>query len=272
MEKNIAIHETAFMTSIYREKHQDISKDPYAYLWSHPKTEVWIRNIAKEVSPYEAVLHSLRNRYFLETIKHLFLSDKIKVLINFGAGFSMYPYALPEGLIHIEIDQPNVISYKKEKVSIWETDKTVPKRNIHYIATDFNTAYEEQLLSKIEAIQKNMPSFILIEGVLFFLSRKDTDRLFHFFSHLQQTGGYVGSVSFQDTIETTPAFNRLLDFFNRRLQGFSYQTIPDTYYKNLKSYRLIDHQDAHSLQSTYATSQKIPKDILNEHMYLLQTT
>ena len=130
------------------------------------------------------------------------------------------------------------------------------------------------MLSKINAIKANKSCFILVEGVLFFLNKKETDNLFTFFNAIQKKGDYVGSASFQEAIKETLAFKNLLNFMNQNVSKTSEsacQTIEDNYYSAQKGYKLIDHQDYFSLSRKYENKIKQANAlILNENFYLLQ--
>ena len=273
-EKNIEIHETAFVTSAFRAFDESLSQDNFAKLWQNSKTEKWIEQYLNQVSSEETYTHCLRNRYFLDKIKNLVQNNEIEVLINFGSGFSMYPFLLNEKLINIEIDKPEIVNFKKNKIIDWQKVNVLPKRNIHFIGVDFSKDYKEKLLNKINSIKSNKSSFILIEGVLFFLNKRETNQLFEFFDIIQQSNDYIGSASFQETIKETKAFQNLLSFFNQKVSKTNesdYQTIEDKYYTSMKNYKLIDHQDYFSLSKKYGNKIKIIKDlILNEHFYLLK--
>lgn len=273
-EKNLEIYETAFVTSAFRALDERLSQDNFAKLWHNSKTEKWIKDYLEKVSPDETYAHCLRNRYFLDTIKALLNNQEIEVLINFGSGFSMYPFLLHETLINIEIDKPEIIDYKKEKINTWQKNNTLPNRDVHFIGVDFNTNYKEDLLAKINSIKANKPSFILLEGVLFFLNGKETDNLFDFFNIIQNNGDYIGSASFQETIKETLAFKKLLDFLNQNVSKTNendYQVIQDDYYQSIKNYNLINHQDYFSLSKKYGHTIRTSKElILNENFYLLR--
>lgn len=273
-EKNIEIHETAFLTSTLRSFNENLSQDYFAKLWCNPKSDKWVKAYLDLVSSEETNAHCLRNRYYLDTIKKLIDDNQIEVLINFGCGFSMYPFLLDEKLINIEIDKPEIIDYKKSKIENWQKTNTLPKRNIHYIAVDFSEDYKLDLLSQISSIKNNKPCFILIEGVLFFLDREETDNLFNFFNVIQKPGDFIGSVSFQDTLKESLAFQKLLHFLNQivsKTKDSDYQTVEDEYYRSKPAYRLIDHQDYFSLSTKYGNEIQLDKElILNENFYLLK--
>jgi O-methyltransferase involved in polyketide biosynthesis len=274
MEHNLHVHETAFITSTYRSTHPDLSKDPFAGLWNTPATDKWVAEHVVAVSEHEPHLHCLRNRYFFEQLQRLFTEQQISVLVNFGSGFSMYPFSLPENLRHIELDFPNILAYKRQHVETWMKNGVLPKRHIHYIGADFmaaDTHWVDELLS----VKGQAKSFILIEGVLFFLDTRDTHSLFAIFDSIQQSGEYIGSVSFQEKMEGTAVFGRLLGFCTHRLNyphGFNYQVVPDSFYHGLSAYDCVDHQDGTSLNQQFSPDYPLPEHpgFLNENMYLLR--
>ena len=273
---NIEIHETAFVTATFRSLNEDLSGDYYAKLWNNSKTNLWMHDYLSKVSTEDTHTHCIRNRYFLDKTKALIAQHKIEVLINFGSGFSMYPFLLDEALINIEIDKSEIVNYKRLKVNEWQEQGQLPKREIHFIGVDFSEDYEEALLSKINAITQGKPTFILIEGVLFFLNLEETNRIFSFFSKLQKPNDYIGSVSYRNTIKRTTVFKKLIAFFNEQVTKTSaddYLTLEDDYYKTIQGYSFIDHQDYFTMSTKLNHTIREPKDaILNEHFYLLKKT
>ncbi|SHF77272.1 Leucine carboxyl methyltransferase [Arenibacter palladensis] len=271
---NIEIHETAFVTSTFRATDVKLSRDHFAYLWNNPKTEKWVEEYLTKVSSEESFTHCLRNRYFLEKINEHVSENRIEVLINFGAGFSMYPFLLDQNITHIEIDKPEIVEYKKMKIEQWQKEALLPKRNIHFVGVDFSKEYKEGLLATINSVKGIKKCFILIEGVLFFLDREETDGLFQLFNLVQDTGDIIGSASFQDEIKESLVFKKLMSFFGDNISKASaseYQTIPNEYYRNIENYSLIDHQDYFSLSKTYYHKIELEKElILNENFYMLQ--
>lgn len=274
MNENIEIFETAFVTADFRALHSQVSKDTFAHLWPSKRTQEYRNEYVSSVSEYEPLAHCLRNRFFLDKISSLFEAGEIEVLINFGCGFSMYPFLLPKEMEHIEIDMSTPIEYKKQKVTEWVQKGRLPQRNLHFLGADFNTNYEHALLQQITSIKGEKKSFILLEGVLFFIDSNDTERLFKLFSKIQKKDEFVGSVSFQKTIEQRAAFKKLRTFTEARLNAnekFEYQTVGDSYYQELIGYSLIEHEDTFGLARKYAPATILPiQEVLDEHMYILK--
>ncbi|WP_103865693.1 class I SAM-dependent methyltransferase [Aquimarina sp. I32.4] len=269
------IHETAFIVSTYRSYHEDISKDIYAKLWNNPKTELLISIILTSISKDEAILHSLRNRFFYERMSSFFTKHNGGTLINFGAGFSMYQFQMSASVSTIEIDKQDIIDYKKEHVDRWVAEGKLPHREITYTALDFNTKTAKEIITILQPLIKKRPVFILVEGVFFFLDTSTTDKLFDVFNQLQKSGDIIGSVSYLPEIEDTAVYHRLLHYFdshNDTNDTFRHQTIPNQYYHTIDGYSLEEHKDEFELSKTYTLDYRITdkSQILNENMYLLK--
>ncbi|RZN83084.1 MAG: adenosine deaminase [Winogradskyella sp.] len=272
--KNIHVSDTAFVTCGFRRLNEALSGDSYAKLWYNSKAEIILKDYLAAVSTEEINTHCIRNRFFLETIKTVVKENKIEVLINFGAGFSMYPFLLSEKLLHIEIDKPELVKHKSKKIQQWVKDYKLPARKINFIGIDFSEKYENQLRQELKEFVGEKKCFILIEGVLFFLNTNEINRLFSLFNTIQSIGDYIGSVSYTHNIKTTDAYTRLIKYATQGVKDASndgFQTIEHEFYKTLKNYKLINHQDYFSCSEVYNNQPKCEKtNILNEHFYILK--
>ncbi|MBK9737590.1 MAG: class I SAM-dependent methyltransferase [Saprospiraceae bacterium] len=268
------VHETAFITCAYRSSDVLLSGDPYAKLWDNPATKVWVDGIINEVSPAEPYLHCLRNRYFLTAMIDFFDQNPDGVLVNFGSGFSMYPFLIPKHINCMDIDQEDIISYKNLKLNEWMMKGLLPQRDLSYVMADFRDKDPIDIITKIRSWIDGRPSFFLLEGVLYFLSASVTDRLFHSIKLIQKEGDLLGCVSFLPESAQTKVQLRLNDYFDKHNftnDTFSHQMLSTESYHNRSGYSLIDHQDYIDLSIKY-TPEKVIKDkfsILNENMYLL---
>ncbi len=262
------------MTSMFRAMNTTLSNDLYSKLWNNRKTKVWVDDYLTEVSEEEVNTHCVRNRFFLEKIKERL--TEIDILINFGAGFSMYPFLLDESIVHIEIDKPAIVNYKKAKISNWIETSELPRRDIHFLGTDFSKDYEEGLYVQIDGIKKDKKSLILLEGVLFFLDLNQAKGIFNFFDKIQNKGEYIGSVSFKHSIKETSVFKRLQRFLNDRILKTSkddYLAIDTDFYIEKSKYTIREHKDYFMYSKELNNKINLnATDILNENFYLLQKT
>ena len=269
------IHETAYMTCAYRSSNVDISKDIYASLWNNEVTDLWVQKVTDEVSPYEPILHCLRNRFFLESIIEFSKLNPNGVLVNFGAGFSMYPYLLSDKFSCIDIDQEEIINHKSQQLNKWEDDGLLPKRDISYYAVDFRNENHDLMIRDIKQMISGRPSFIILEGVLYFLKKSVSDKLFESFARIQTFSDLLGCVSFLPESKETEVQRRLDDFFDRynlTSDTFSYEMLSTETYNEREGYQLIKHVDYIELAKLYAPESNIAdkSKILNENMYILK--
>ncbi len=272
-KRSIPVHETAFMIASFRATYPEWSKDVYAHLWNNSKTDKGVKTYLDEVSSEEVYAHCWRNRFFMDTIERLAKQNKIDALINFGAGFSMYPYLISAPLIHIEIDRPEIIEYKTEKIKKWQEKERLPIQEVHSIAVDFSEDYQTVLKNKIEHILNGKRCFILIEGVLYFLSPQVAQQLFEFFDTIQELGDYIGSGSFQEVLKEDIVFSKLYDYFEKYFteEKNYYQMLNDEFYWNIQNYTIEERQDYFSLSVLYNHSPRLAREeILNESFYILK--
>ncbi len=271
----MTIHETAFLTCAYRSSDPTLSGDQYAYLYNNTQTDRWVDMVTVEVSNKEPFLHCLRNRYFLDKITHFFGQHPDGVLVNWGSGFSMYPFLIADVIKCVDIDQEDIINYKSNLLKDWISEGRIPFRNVDYIKADFRQNDLSVLVKNIKSIIKNHPCFFILEGVLYFLSPEVTERVFLAMKEIQKSGDLLGCVSFLPEAADTPVLKKLNAFFDKNNftdDSFSHQLLPNEFYLKRIGYNLLDHQDYCSLSRQYKPEMSISDkfSILNENMYILE--
>lgn len=271
----MTIHETAFLTCAYRSSDPELSGDHYAYLYNNARTDDWVDAITAEVSDKEPFLHCLRNRFFLDKITDFFGQHPEGVLVNWGSGFSMYPFLIAKTVQCIDIDQNDIISYKSDLLNDWIKKGKIPKRNVEYIKADFRQNDLSTLIKSLKSIIDARPCFFILEGVLYFLSPAVTEMVFIAMKEIQKTGDLLGCVSFLPDAADTAVLKNLNAFFDKNNftdDTFSHQLLPHEFYTKRDGYVLKDHQDYCSLSQEYKPEMAIYDQfsILNENMYILK--
>jgi O-methyltransferase involved in polyketide biosynthesis len=130
------------------------------------------------------------------------------------------------------------------------------------------------MINDLVTLIDGRPSFFILEGVLYFLSKEVTHRLFDALAAIQVRGSLLGCVSFLPEAMETEVQVRLNTFFDKyNLAGdsFSHQMLSHESYHNRNGYRLLEHQDYMTLGKKYAPDLATysKSEILNENMYLL---
>ena len=95
-----------------------------------------------------------------EAIRSQLLELPDSLIISIGAGFDSRPYRIKGGQ-WVEIDEPQIITYKNEKLPIAEC-----ANNLTRISIDFSS---ESLVEKLAAYRQHQNIIIVIEGVFMYL-------------------------------------------------------------------------------------------------------
>ena len=101
-----------------------------------------------------------RCRLIDDYLKQELLKDKQLNIITIGAGFDTRPYRLSGGN-WLEIDEPQIISYKNEKLPVEECPNSLKR-----ISIDFSN---ESLTEKLSEANNQANTVIVIEGVFMYL-------------------------------------------------------------------------------------------------------
>eukprot|EP00397_Hematodinium_sp_SG-2012_P035424 GEMP01038103.1.p1 GENE.GEMP01038103.1~~GEMP01038103.1.p1 ORF type:complete len:288 (+),score=82.00 GEMP01038103.1:235-1098(+) len=108
----------------------------------------------------------------------------IRQLVICGAGCDMRAFrlALPDDMVVIEIDLPEIQAYKKEVTKTISTDAHTT--TTHYIAVDFNTQSVADVLGESPYFLQDTPTIWLLEGVTMYISKDASAQFFAAASHL----------------------------------------------------------------------------------------
>lgn len=272
----IFVHDTAFMIAYYRAQQSEISQDPYAKLWARPGLDKWAQQFDLKVSEHDELLHCLRNRFFYTELEKLWPKEEKILFLNLGAGFSMYPYLLPNKIHTIELDFEEIALYKNEKTTAFTSEKLLPKRSIEHWSADITNAQDQANLLQKLAAYRDYKKVVLIEGVFFFLTEAQIDSVLSFCSDLLDPSDILMCVSFHDTQKETAVFKRLIHYFADLLKSADnpFSALPHTYYEQLNGFKLIKQSSSWGLgQQLEVIPQHLkPTEVLNEHFYILERT
>lgn len=163
--KNIS--ETAYLVAMYRaletERPDALFQDPFARLLAGGRGKMLVEVIGKKQQITTAI--AIRTRVIDEIIGRLIESEGIDTVINLAAGLDTRPYrlSLPSSLHWIEVDLPEIISYKEQ------TLKSVqPVCSLESVKLDItDITLRKALFSKINMAAKQV--LVITEGLLSYL-------------------------------------------------------------------------------------------------------
>jgi methyltransferase (TIGR00027 family) len=161
-----SVSDTALWVAYYRtmesERPDAHFHDPYARRLAGERGERIVKNLRQ--GRRMAWVMILRTVCIDELISRL-VSEGVDTVINLAAGLDARPYRmdLPATLHWIEVDFPEMISYKQEHL-----EKDVPRCRLERVALDLaNVEGRRQLLARVNASTSN--AVVLSEGLLAYL-------------------------------------------------------------------------------------------------------
>lgn len=267
------ISETAFLVNWSKAKHAEISKDPWAHLWVTKESARFAEEYTAKVVPGHPLVPALRNRFFVDALQSFEKRQADFTFINLAAGFTSYPYLISPHHPVYEVELPHVVAYRRQKIKEFEEAGQLPKRKIHFLSLDLNQAQTIKQLEEIILGQKGL-IFVLMEGLLYYLTQEAVDRLFHLWDQALPKGSQIGFVTWSATVKGTPAMKGLRDCFEKWLQWPKdrYTWVEKEYFSKWKNLKILDETDYLALERKYCqqANQLIPGRFVDESVFLME--
>jgi len=203
----------------------------------------------------------LRNRYYLSLMERFAAEDPENSegpgasIINIAAGFTMYPYLLPESCRFLEVDYPKVVAFKAEKTAAWRAQGTLPERDVAYFGFDLSTDVRDHALdAAMRDWLGGRKGFALMEGLTYYLPRESLDRLFAALAEILPAGSLVAFEHWPSDADAYPAFVRfrrhLEERFGWKSHGFT--LFDDDYVRSLPGYRCFEAVDLAEVERRFS--------------------
>jgi hypothetical protein len=154
----------------------------------------------------------------------------------------------------------------------------LPARPITFLPLDDlnDPAQLSGLLARLRTWLEDRPSFVLLEGVLFYLHLSTIENLLAGLASIQGGGDIVANTSFRPEECQKAMFQRLVSYCTTDYQQvhFSPTTLPNRFYRRQQGYAVLEHRNCFDLQRTYAPQEYLgaAEYVLEEDLYLLQRT
>jgi O-methyltransferase involved in polyketide biosynthesis len=182
---------TAFVVNLSRARQVALSGDTFAHLWVTPETQALWDELAREVYPHDDVSLSLRNRFYLTRLRAFVDAHATPTFVNLGAGFTSYPQLVEARCRAVEVDLPGIVAYKRDRVDAWVREGLLPARSLTFHAADLMQSADLDRLAPALDGWCAGPSFVLMEGLVYYLSRAVLDRLLAMLAHAQRPGSLL---------------------------------------------------------------------------------
>ncbi|AQQ66793.1 hypothetical protein Mag101_03405 [Microbulbifer agarilyticus] len=271
---NNNLEDTAFLWNCFRESNITLSRDHFASLWVTDSVRATTRQHCDDTLPSEPFVHCLRHRLFLDLLSGFSTQHPQGVFVNLGAGFTNYPYLLPTPIATCEVDQRFMGEYKQKKLQELEDSGALPKRDITFIASDLAVPQAiQKLTAQLDQWIAGRPSFILMEGLLYYLPQPAVNTLFKGLGEIQKKGDTLAAMSFRPEESRKAAYRDLAIYFQRQFNNPNFQptALPRSFYENLPHYQLTAHYNYFELAKHYTPDHDLGRSesVLEEDSYIL---
>ena len=245
------ISDSAYLVNVSRTKSLHISKDFFAHLWIplSKKAEIlylWDR-YSKIVYPYDDIELGLRTEYFLTALKNHLENCPDTTFINLGSGFTSYQYLINNEIRTIEVDVGHIIAEKKRRAAKLIKEGILPKRRTIYLICDFNdTRQRISLYKKIKREIRNAKStFILMEGLLYYLPKSTTRKLLYNNQIIQSVGSISAFDYWKPKIAKSRYYQGMIDFYDKEMgiEKKSLNLFVAERFVDLNCYNILDDTD-----------------------------
>ncbi len=262
MDLNCSISDTAFLVNESRARMVDVSGDIYAKHWVLPERREFVIKLwddfAVEVYPHDDLELSIRNRFFFKFLqKFVSINKKNPVFIIVGAGFISYPFLLDRSIYCIEIDYPHVVTFKESRRKCLINESILPDRNVKFFATDLQNIKDlGRLKILFSSDVAGKPSFILLEGLTYYLDMPVLNTLFNMFSEIQPTGSILAFDFWKPDIIQHPVFKRMKKFFSERFDyaEHNYSFIDDKIIDSIEGYDVLEKSNVIEQEQNFVGS------------------
>ena len=265
------ISATAFLVNESRARRVEISGDVYAEHWVPPEERAAVRQLWDDFSAtvyqYDDLELSIRNRFFLERLQQFVTAHADAIFVNVGAGFTSYPFLLERPVHSLEVDFPQVVGFKQQRLEQLRAARVLDDRAVGFLGLDLQDADGQQRLRKaLEAEAAGKPSFILLEGVTYYLARPALETLIGVFREVQPTGSLLAFDFWKPDITQRELFRRMQQFFAERFAYHeqAYNFFGEQFIEGIDGYRTLLTTDVAEQEATYARDSHVLQDNLAE--------
>jgi O-methyltransferase involved in polyketide biosynthesis len=256
---------TALLTASARAREPALSGDAYAGAWVAPaaaaQVEALRRDYAREVCAGEDAGLAVRCRFFLDALREMAAAHPDLAYVGLGAGFTSYPLLTDRPVRAMEVDLAPVVALKRARLAELAAGGAAPHRTVDLCAADLARAADRARLRRTLARELGgRPSFVLLEGVSYYLPRAALDDLLDAVRGAQAPGSRLAFDYWGPDAEDHPVLRAMGRFYAARLgwHGGAYSLLETAEVASLAGYRPVRLTDAVAHEATLRASAHVP--------------
>jgi O-methyltransferase involved in polyketide biosynthesis len=253
------ISATAFVVNVSRSMRVDISRDTYAHLWvTEEARQLWDR-LAREVYPYDQISSSLRNRFYLEQLTKVINTNQKPAFVNIAAGFSNYPFLVDASCRCAEVDFGHIIAYKEERLNQWQQTGVLPRREVERLGADLTSDADRERLSQSLETWWGGPSFVMMEGLTYYLSPQVLSDLLRRIAERQTRGSVLAFEYWTPDADDYPVYRRLESYLAEGFgeKGQHYQLLDSQFLHGIAGYDVVETSDIAAQEALYSDTRSL---------------
>ncbi len=247
---------TAFVVNLSRARQVALSGDTWAHLWVTPETQALWDELAREVYAHDDVSLSLRNRFYLTRLRAFVAAHPDPTFVNLGAGFTSYPQLVDARCHAVEVDLPAIVGAKQARVDAWVADGTLPRRRLDFFAADLMRPDDLARLATALRAWCAGPSFVLMEGLVYYLTRDVLAQVFAMLAAAQQPGSIVAFEYWPTDAARYAVYRRLGEYLARRFgrPDREYTLLDAAAVRAIAGYTVVATSDVAAEERAHATT------------------
>lgn len=208
----------AFLVNESRARRPELSADFVSRYWIPPQLLASVaghwKRYADQVYPYDDLVVSIRNHYFLKQL--LSASTNVSTcFLNLAAGLTSYPYSLRDDLLCIEVDLPELVTFKsRRRLELVRARELTDRKVIDLSGDVARQPLLDILTGELSNIAAARRRVILLEGLSYYLQERDWNRLMDELARLLLPGDLLMFDYWSELDASNPVFERFRMFCN----------------------------------------------------------
>lgn len=238
----------------------ELSRDKYAYLWVPPDgVALWEEWVGKSFVN-DALELSIRNRYFLERLEDFVENTESPAFVNIACGFTSYAHLVGEEVASFELDFPEVVEHKSGQVQAFQEAGKMPERSVTYCGLDLcSDGGIGALQEALAEWSQGRPTYVLLEGITYYLSPTILDELLSSIRSVQSPGSQIAVEYWQPDIVNFKVYQDLQKHFADDLDHDPqmYNLFDMEYLDKLDGYRVIESTSMAEMEEVYCGTDRL---------------